>query len=142
MQQRGDRISEQLVEELAVSRAEVGQHVTPTPPQIHMEGRSRWAQPAELPGTADGLDGGEHPQRHKDLRIDRIASDPTYDGLNPGLQRLQIERIDIRPDGLHAVIAGDQLIERGSPPLHLKPLRQLHTNRPRTRIGPETRIVL
>jgi len=82
--------------------------------------------PAQLPRTADPLDRGEHPQCHQDSRVDRIPPDSALDRLDPGIQPLQIERLNIPPDDPHSMIRRNQLVQRHRPPLDLLPLRPLH----------------
>ena len=99
MNQRPDRVGQQLVEELAVSRAEVTEQMmidpdAATDPHVR---QIPLAQPVELPGTADPLDRREHPQRHQNLGIDRIPPGRPLDRLNLRRQRVQVERINIPP---------------------------------------------
>src|SRR5690606_10235658 len=123
-------VGQQFFEKLAVFGAKVGQQVIIHPdlaadPHV---GQVALAQPPQMPGAADPLDRRQHPQGHQDLRIDGIPPRAPFDRLNLAVQRLEVERIDVRPNRPHAMILGDQLIERGVTPLNLKPLGTLDPN--------------
>ena len=101
----------------------------PTDPQV---GQVAFAEPSQVTGAADPFDDGEHPQRHQNLRIDRVSPDAPFHSPNLAIQRRQVERVDIRPNGSHAMIFGNHLIQGRIPPLNLIPLRPLHPHfRPR-----------
>ena len=73
VEQRGDGIRQQFVQEFSVVGAKVAEQVVvhadfPTDPQV---GQVAFAKPSQVTGAADPFDDGEHPQRHQDLRIDR-----------------------------------------------------------------------
>ena len=134
MNQRGDGVGKQLIEELAVVLAEVAEqmivhpHAT-TDPHVR---QIAFAQTVQLPRAADPFNRSQHPQRHQNFGIDRIPTRLPFDRSNLGVQRTQIERVNIRPHRPRPMITGEQLIQRPRPPLHLPPLSPLHphpTNR-------------
>ena len=90
-----------------------------------MQARSRSDSRAKLTGAADRFNCGEHPQSREDFRIDGIASGFAFHRLDFLIQRGKIERIDIRPHHTDPMIAGNQLVQRGGPPLDLSPLGPL-----------------
>lgn len=119
-----------------MSRSEVAEHVivnanSATKPHV---GQIASAKTIQMARAADRFDSSKQPQGHENLRIDSIASDATFDGLNFLIQRLQVERIDIRPDGPDAMIPGNQLVQRRIAPLDLLPLRPLDSNLPHREI--------
>lgn len=121
MHQRRHGVGQQPIEELAVLRAEVAQQMiidshTATNPQIS---QIALTQSVDLTGTADRFDGREQPECHADLRIDRIASGPTFNGLDFRVQRTQVERVDIDPDDSGSMIGRQQLVECHRSPFYL-----------------------
>ena len=86
----------------------VGGHVADDP----LEGGVVPAEPVELPGAADALDGGVEPQRHEDLGVDGGAPGPPLDGLDAVVQGVEVEPLDVVPDDAGGMIAGDQGVER------------------------------
>ena len=130
VQQRGDRVRQQFVQELPMIRAKIADQVivhtdVPAEPLIN---HIAFTQPRQMPSTADPFNDREHPQRQQNLRIHRVPSDAPFDRPNLRVQRRQVERIHIRPHGSHPMILRHQLIQRRIPPLNLISLRLLHAN--------------
>ena len=128
MQQRGDGVGQQFVEELNMLRAEVAEHVIidtdpAADPLVSGVSGGELLQPAS---TADAFNRGKHPQGEQNPGIGMIASRQSLDGLNLFIKRRQIERIDIGPDIPRLMFERQHLIERQRPHFDLQPFGPSH----------------
>ena len=125
--QCGKRVREQLIQGHGVAGAEVGEHViidADLAANPHAGQVSR-GEPIQMPSTADAFNGGENPESHQNFRVDRIAADATFDGSDSGVERFQVERFHISPNGSDSMVIGNELVERSISPLNLKAFRTL-----------------
>ncbi len=112
-----DALSQQLVQELAMSGPEVGQGMVidrdiAADPLI---GGMATAELIELPGAADAVDGGVEPQGHEDLGIDGWSARSAVDGLDGSVQGTEVQSLDIIPDRASGMVGREQVVEgRGS----------------------------
>jgi hypothetical protein len=110
----GHRVGEQVVEELQVLDAEVGQRVVvdadaAAPPAEGVVVRAEVIQGA---GTADALQRGVQPQGSEDARVGGRASGMPGNGADAGVQVGQVEALDETPDDTRLVVVGEQVVPR------------------------------
>ena len=127
-QQRGHALGQQLVEQLAMLRAEIGQGMvvdrdSPTDPTVNMMMLAKFVQ---LPGAADPVNGRVQPERHEDLGIDGIASRLPLHRGDPSIQRRKVQLLREFPDGPRLMVARNQIIDGHGQPFHLVALGSLH----------------
>jgi hypothetical protein len=81
------------------------------------------AQPGQRAGAADPLDRRVQPQRHQQAGVGRRMAGPPFDGLDPGVERREVEPFDEPPHQADPVPGRDQLVEAERAQLDLAPLR-------------------
>jgi hypothetical protein len=106
--QGGYTVGEQLIQDVEVRDAKVGQGVivdlnTPTEPA---EAVVMQAQPGHRPGAADALNSGIQPQGYQDPRIDRRPAGPAFHRPNGLEQGPQVKPLDKLPDRAGRVFGG------------------------------------
>jgi hypothetical protein len=128
--QRGDGVGQELVQELAVARAEIAEEVIIDP---HLPANPHVSQiplrePVDVPGTTHALNRGEHPQRQQNLGIDGVPPHAAFDSLNRFIKHRDIQPLHITPHRPHPMVPGNQLIQRRIYPTNLIANRLLDTN--------------
>jgi len=111
--QRGDALGQEVVEQLDVMGAEIGERVIigGDVPGDPLKRRVLPAEFVEPPRAADPFDGGVEPQSHEDLGVDGRAARSAFDRFDPVVQRGEVESFDVIPNDPRGVILGDQGIQ-------------------------------
>jgi len=123
LHQGGHTVGEQLIQDVEVRDAKVGQGliVDLNPATEPAEAGVMRAQPSHRPGAADALNSGLQPQSHHDLGVDRGPTGPTfyahhgqgcpYSGSNGLEQGRQVEPLDELPDRARGVFGSHPILQ-------------------------------
>ena len=114
LQQDGDAVGEQLVQEVEVADAKIGQGmvIDRDPATEPAKAMMVQAQPVQGAGAANALDGGVEPQGHPDLRIGGGASGSALHSADVAEEGRQVEALDELPDGPGVVFGGQEVFQQ------------------------------
>jgi hypothetical protein len=112
--EHGHREGQQLVEELEVVDAEIGQGVITDRDASGqpLEGVVMVAEPGQGAGTADAFEGGVEPDGDEDAGVDRRSARAAFDGPDPSIERGQVELRDEVPDDPGLMVGIEEVLQR------------------------------
>src|SRR5262249_50709703 len=112
--QDGDGVGQQVVEEVDVAGAEVGEGVVVDGDAAYepAEGVVVLAQPGQGAGGADALEGGVQPHRHADTRVDGGGARPAGPGADGVVKGCEVQAQAEVPDQPGLVVGVEQVLQR------------------------------
>jgi hypothetical protein len=129
LHQDGNAAGQQLVQKIAIRRAEIRQrmvihrHVSADPLIHHMIA----TQAVQFTGAADAPQRSIEPQRHQDLGVRGRASYVAFDRIDLLVQQSEIQPLNIIPNQSRRVTLRQQIVQGNGTICNLFPIRTPHS---------------